>query len=141
MSIVEEALAEAGEGAEFVFPDKEGDGPLPPSAVAKTITRAQKPNAERPMGRFGIDHWTAHDLRRTAITSMAQLGIAPIVLGHVINHRSVTKDGVTLSVYSHYDYSRERCEALDLWADRLGAIADDHTAADVVPMLQKARGT
>ena len=44
-------------------------------------------------------HWTAHDLRRTAVTRMAKLGVSPIVLGHVINHRSVTKAGVTLGVY------------------------------------------
>jgi hypothetical protein len=53
---------------------------------------------------------------------MAALGIPPIVLGHVINHRSVTKAGVTLSVYSHYDYAKEKRESLDLWASRLGAI-------------------
>ena len=42
--------------------------------------------------------------------------MAPIVLGHVINHRSVTKAGVTLAVYSQYDYSKEKREALELWS-------------------------
>ena len=37
---------------------------------------------------------------------MAKLGVSPIVLGHVINHRSVTKAGVTLGVYSQYDYAK-----------------------------------
>ena len=134
MSIIEEALADAGEGAGYVFPNAEGDGPLPPSAVAKTITRAQKPDAERPQGRFGMDHWTAHDLRRSAITSMAHLGIAPIVLGHVINHRSVTKAGVTLSVYAHYDHAKEKKQALNIWAERLTAIVGDRAAAVVVPL-------
>jgi hypothetical protein len=45
---------------------------------------------------------------------MAELGIAAIALGHIINHRSVTKAGVTLSVYAHYDYVGEKAEALDL---------------------------
>ena len=45
---------------------------------------------------------------------MVELGIALIVLGHVIKQRSVTKAGVTLSVYAHYDYAREKVEALDL---------------------------
>ena len=53
---------------------------------------------------------------------MAELGVSPIVLGHVINHRSVTKAGVTLSVYSQYDFAKEKREALELWADRLSAI-------------------
>src|SRR5262249_13449348 len=97
---------------------------LPGHAVAKTIRLAQE--------RFGIDHWTAHDLRRSAVTNMAKLGVTPIVLGHVINHRSVTKAGVTLAVYAQYDYAKEKREALELWANRLAAIVA--SGAAVIPM-------
>jgi integrase len=85
-----------------------------PHSISTTIRLAQD--------RFGLEHWTAHDLRRTVVTNMARLGVPPIVLGHVINHRSVTRAGITLSVYSHYDYSKEKREALDLWAKRLAEI-------------------
>jgi integrase len=95
------------------------DGPLRPAAVARTISRAHE--GEGP-SRFGIAHWTAHDLRRTAVSQMAKLGVPPIVLGHIINHRSVTKAGVTLSVYQQYDYESEKRQALNLWADKLRAI-------------------
>jgi integrase len=66
--------------------------------------------------------WTAHDLRRTALTKMAELGVAPIVLGHVANHRTTTKAGMTLSVYVHHQYEKEKRAALELWADRLQGI-------------------
>ena len=115
-------ITDAGEGG-YLFPNDKGDGPLPAHAVAKTIRLAHE--------RFGLEHWTAHDLRRTAVTNMAKLGVSPIVLGHVINHISVTKAGVTLSVYSHYDYAREKREALELWADRLEAVVAG-TGANVV---------
>jgi integrase len=72
--------------------------------------------------QFGIDRWTAHDLRRTALTKMAELGVAPIVLGHVANHRTTTKAGMTLSVYVHHQYEKEKREALELWASRLQGI-------------------
>jgi integrase len=72
--------------------------------------------------QFGLPHWTAHDLRRTALTKMAELGVAPIVLGHVANHRTTTKAGITLGVYVHHAYEREKREALELWADRLQGI-------------------
>jgi integrase len=107
-----------------LFPNDNGRGPLAGHAVAKTIRLAQE--------RFGLDHWTAHDLRRTAVTNMASLGVSPIVLGHVINHISVTKAGVTLSVYSHYDYAKEKREALDLWAAHLDAVVRGD--AKVVPL-------
>jgi integrase len=72
--------------------------------------------------QFGLPRWTAHDLRRTALTKMAELGVAPIVLGHVANHRTTTRAGVTLGVYVHHQYEREKRQALELWADRLQGI-------------------
>ena len=92
-TIIKEAMADAGEG-EPLFPC--GDGSLSPVAVARTILRANEITKERPLGRFGIAPWSAHDLRRTALTGMARLGVAPIVLGHVANHRTTTRAGVTL---------------------------------------------
>jgi integrase len=136
MTIICETLADAGEESPFVFPC--GDGALAPHAVARTIARAQEVSEDRPQGRFGIAHWTAHDLRRTALTKMAELGVAPIVLGHVANHRTTTKAGVTLSVYTRYDYAKEKREALDLWSERLAAIIEGRGAA-VVPMTVRAR--
>ena len=65
------------------------------------------------------ERWTAHDLRRTALTKMAELGVAPIVLGHIANHRTTTKAGITLGVYVQHQFEREKREALELWADRL----------------------
>ena len=72
--------------------------------------------------QFGLPRWTAHDLRRTTLTGMAKLGIAPIVIGHVANHRTTTKAGVTLGVYVTYDFEDEKRDALSRWASRLQTI-------------------
>jgi integrase len=113
------AAADVGRG-QPIFPC--GKGSLSPVAVARTILRANKISKERPLGRFGMAPWSAHDLRRTALTGMARLGVAPIVLGHVANHRTTTRADVTMSVYSQYTYDKEKREVLDLWAERLGVI-------------------
>jgi integrase len=68
------------------------------------------------------ERWTAHDIRRTVLTKMAELGVAPIILGHVANHRTTTKAGITLATYVQHQYEKEKREALALWADRLEAI-------------------
>jgi integrase len=88
-------------------------GPIGPSTknVSNAIYEAQS--------RIGLDQWTAHDLRRSALTHMAQLGVSPIILGHIANHRTTTKAGITLGVYVHHQYEREKREALELWANRL----------------------
>jgi integrase len=119
IEIIKEAVADAEE-AEQLFPC--GKGSLAPAAVARTILRGNDTSEDHPQGRFGIASWSAHDLRRTALTGMARLGVAPIILGHVANHRTTTRAGVTLSVYSHYDYAKEKRAALDLWAARLSGI-------------------
>ena len=80
-------------------------------------------------------HWSAHDLRRTALSKMAELGVPPIVLGHVANHRTTTKAGITLGVYVQHAYEREKREALELWANRLQGIISG--GADVVAIGSK----
>jgi integrase len=124
IGILREAMADAGDGA--LFPS------VSSQSLAESILRANK------AGRFGIASWTAHDLRRTALTGMARLGVLPIVLGHVANHRSTTRAGVTLAVYSQYAYDKEKRAALELWADRLAAITGAGAVADVLPFGRPA---
>jgi integrase len=118
-----------GEDGEFLFPC--GKGHLSGAAVARTIVRANEAEEGRPLGRFGIASWSAHDLRRTCLTNMARLGVAPHVIGAVANHRSVTKASVTMAHYIAYSYAAEKRAALDLWAERLAAIVGGG-AAEVV---------
>jgi integrase len=137
IELIKEVLADAGKG-EPIFPC--GDGSLSPVAVARTILRANETSDERPLGRFGIASWSAHDLRRTALTNMARLGVAPIVLGHVANHRTTTRAGVTLAVYSHYAYDSEKREALDRWSLALSAIVSGKPASVVEFAAKRGRG-
>jgi integrase len=137
VDLINDAIAAAGVSP-FVFPAG-NEGPLPPMAVARTIGRAHDTTKEHPKGRFGIDHFTAHDLRRTALTGMAGLGVAPVVLGYVANHRTVTNGGVTMAVYNQYDYAKEKRQALEMWADRLLAIVEGK-GATIIPLKARADG-
>ena len=96
--------------------------------VAQTITRWRY--------LLPIGGWTAHDLRRTACTHMAMLGVSPLIIGQVVNHRGTTRSTVTLSTYVKYTYEKEKRAALDLWANRLQAIVRPDTAT-VLPLRGK----
>jgi integrase len=120
IEIIREAIADADDRDELFA--------LAPAWIARTVFEGNE------AGTFVIPHWTAHDLRRSALTHMARLGVAPIVLAHVANHVSATQAGVTMSVYARYDYGREVRAALELWAERLQAIVVG--AAKVVPMVR-----
>jgi integrase len=135
LSIITDAIADA-DGSSFMFP--EGEGALSPVAVARTLGRALAPNADQPHGRFGIAYFTTHDLRRTALTGMAKLGIAPITIAHVANHRSVAKAGPTLGIYIQHDYEDEKRAALQRWSEQLAAIVQ--VPARIVPLKARKCG-
>jgi integrase len=131
IAVIKDATGDVEEN-EFLFPC--GAGHLSGAAVARTIVRAHESDEDRPLGRFGIAPWSAHDLRRTCLDGMSRLGVAPHVIGAVANHRSVTKATVTFQHYVNYDYAREKREGLDLWADRLSAIVSAKPSANVLPL-------
>jgi integrase len=62
--------------------------------------------------------WTLHDLRRTAATGMADIGIQPHVVEAVLNHIGGSKRGVA-GVYNRSTYAPEKKRALNKWADRV----------------------
>lgn len=69
----------------------------------------------------GITDWTLHDLRRTAATRMAELGVAPHIVEKILNHTTGTFGGVA-GVYNRFEYQKEMRAALSLWAAHLKII-------------------
>jgi integrase len=59
--------------------------------------------------------FTLHDLRRTAASGMAGLGVQPHVIEACLNHRSGVIRGV-VAIYNRHSYAAEKRAALDLWA-------------------------
>jgi len=58
--------------------------------------------------------WILHDLRRTATSGMARLGVAPHVVDKILNHTAGTIRGVA-AVYNRYQFEPEREAALEAW--------------------------
>ena len=89
--------------------------------------------SQLPDGVTPPERWTIHDLRRTAASGMAGLGIAPHVVEAVLNHKSGTIKGVA-AVYNRYSYSAEKRAALEAWARALDAIVTGKPAGNVVEL-------
>lgn len=90
-------LREAGPDGKplpWVFPNSAGDGPVCVKSFGKQLSDRQRPPARRlPRRALGTQslilpggRWTAHDLRRTAATLMAQLGTSGDVIDECLNH-------------------------------------------------------
>jgi integrase len=66
-----------------------------------------------------VTGWRLHDLRRTCVSGMARLGVAPHVADKILNHQCGTISSVA-AVYQRHEFLAERQQALDLWGARVG---------------------
>ncbi len=101
---------EAAGGSKLVLPSPRTGGVMADSA----IDRAVRNNREH----LAIEHWTPHDLRRTAASHMAGMGVSRLVIKKILNHaeRDIT------AVYDRHSYDTEKQAALLLWSEFLAGL-------------------
>jgi integrase len=135
-----------GSGSGYVFPSprsslygfkrpqkakpKEDDAPVSRLGLSNAIRRHSKD--------MGIEErFTPHDLRRTARTRLAELGVSDIVAERVLGHKL---QGV-LGIYNRHSYDVEKRQALGLWERRLSEIlGQTEKQSNVIPLQVKSRG-
>jgi integrase len=105
---------------------------IPLSRQAAAILQRQPRDGAFVFGRRGYANWPReslrlpqgtrpHDLRRTAATGMAELGVLPHVIEAVLNHASGHKASVA-GIYNRARYLEPMREALALWANHVEQI-------------------
>jgi integrase len=75
-----------------------------------------------------VPPWRLHDLRRTAATGMAEIGIAPHIVEAALNHLSGVQAGVA-GTYNRAAYAQEKRQALEQWAAHVEALVEGRKAA------------
>ena len=105
------------EASVFVFPSSK--------LVDRPIEWVQRVNA-RVRQTANVD-FRPHDLRRTAATSLEELGVMPHVISKILNHRT---QGVT-KVYARYGYEREKRAAMERWGREVERILSGREGAKV----------
>ncbi len=77
--------------------------------------------------------WIFHDLRRTAASGMARLGVAESIVSRVLNHSMRKIAGVT-ALYNRHDYSDEKRAAMLAWAAHVDGLIGRAAGGNVVPL-------
>ena len=103
-----------------MFPNPSDTGPIRDDVVSKAVRRNEDV--------FGIDHFTPHDLRRTAASRMASMGTFRVTIGKLLNH---VEPGVT-AVYDRHSYDQEKRKALNAWGRKLETIVKGNAPSKVV---------
>jgi hypothetical protein len=108
-------------GQDLLF-SRTGARPVSGFSAAKTRLDRRMLDALRTDDKAAeLPPWILHDLRRTATTGMARLGIAPHVADKVLNHTAGTIRGVA-AVYNRFEYLDERRAALEAWSRYIEAL-------------------
>jgi site-specific recombinase XerD len=69
--------------------------------------------------------WVLHDLRRSAATKLADLGVAPHVVEKILNHsKGATIGGPVGRIYNKHPYLEQRKDALELLGQHVTALAE-----------------
>lgn len=121
-----------GKPLPWVFPNAAGDGPVCIKSFGKQLSDRQRPPEKRMQHRskatgslmLAGGKWTAHDLRRTAATLMAHLGISADVIDECLNH--VIESRVRRT-YIRDRRLPEQARAFDALGSRLAALVDGTT--------------
>lgn len=85
-----------------------------------------------------IKPWRLHDLRRTVVTGMNDLKIAPHVVEAVVNHISGFKAGVAGN-YNYAQYFDEKKVAWDRWAAHVATLVAGKKADNVASMVGRRK--
>jgi integrase len=99
----------------WFFPAEDGDGPVDPKLLTRSVARHLDTFAEHKVGAF-----TLHDLRRTVRTGLAKLTIRPDIAERCLNH---AQPGI-IATYDTHQYLDEKRGALTQWADHLQGLHD-----------------
>jgi integrase len=109
----------------FVF-SRNGHGPITGWSGAKHELDAA----------MGGPPFVLHDLRRTAVSGMVELGVRVDVVELVVNHTSGVRGGVA-GVYNKSELMPERREALERWSRHVAGLVSPESAHKVVTLPRK----
>ena len=132
LSPLAKKLIKEASGDDYLFPsprqkDAKQITPIEPRALTNAVTK----NRDREIdGRriWDMPRFSAHDLRRTAATRMAESGVPRFDISKVLNH---TDQEVT-AVYDRHSYDTEKRQALTAWARQLDTVITGEKASKIV---------
>jgi len=144
LSALREACAD-GKPSPWVFPATNPTAPVCIKSIGKQLADRQRPTERRLINRTKAvqalalpgGRWTAHDLRRTAATIMARLGISSDVIDECLNHKLQSR---VARVYIRDRRQADQARAFDALGGHLQQLTESPTAqaGNVVQMPVRA---
>ncbi len=128
-------LREIPKQGQHVFSTRR-DRPISGFSAAKRDCDTRAAEAARAANAEDIPAWRLHDLRRSAASGMADLGILPHIIEKILNHKTGEISGIA-GTYNRAEYRPEKREALEAWGRHVERLVSDSPATDNVVALRK----
>jgi integrase len=114
-------LMRLGDGSDYLLPARKMQKLMLPHIHENTLNVALS-KVRKHMA--GVPHFHVHDLRRTARTHLAALGVDRFIAERCLNHKIKGVEGD----YDRHDYFEQRRDALERWAELIEACEAGHDA-------------
>jgi len=109
----------------WLFPSPRGNKPITGAAVDHALRLA--------LNSLEMEHFTPHDLRRSAATFMTgSCGVPRLVVSKILNH---AEPHIT-AVYDRASYDKEKRQALETWGRKLQTIVEGAEPANVIQLVR-----
>ncbi|MBR0993972.1 tyrosine-type recombinase/integrase, partial [Bradyrhizobium japonicum] len=142
VEVIEEAISDDEQTA--VFPSKFSDGDVPIARASLSQALAGKKNGKKVGDKtedrtgirefLGLEHFTAHDLRRTAATIARRAGAPRPDVKALLDH----VNGDVTEVYDKYDMLKEKRQVVNLLASELRRIVGERPAVAATSITKVA---
>lgn len=93
----------------------EGAGPFSGWSRCKERLDGRIGKAREKAGDAPMPAWVLHDLRRTFVTTLNDLGVEPHIIEALVNHASGAARAGVAGVYNRAAYREQKRKALELW--------------------------
>jgi len=104
----------------WAFPAPNSNTHITPDSISRAINRSTFEE---------LEHFTPHDLRRSAATHMCGMGIPRLVVSKILNH----VDNSITAIYDRHSYDTEKKNALEAWSKKLTQIISPDRLPNNVP--------
>jgi integrase len=101
---------------------------------ARLDTRITRAN-----GGTAIPPWRLHDLRRTFVTRLNDLGVEPQVIEALVNHVSGAAKAGVAGVYNRSAYAPQKRAALTIWCEHIAELVGTPASLGTIGPLRGAR--
>jgi integrase len=100
----------------------EGTGPFSGWSRCKERLDGRIAEARQEAGLEPMPPWVLHDLRRTFVTTMNDLGVEPHIIEALVNHNSGAARAGIAGVYNRAAYREQKRAALERWCEHVESV-------------------